>query len=427
MIKRTYSKFLAVLALLGMTFSIIGIQAPVKAAPAEQVKIVINGTEVPSDASPVIIADRTYVPIRVISEGLGAEVDWKSENQQVIINWKSNAVPYIAADKLGQVQIIIDGQLLNIPESYGKPYINVAAGRTMIPLRIVGEALGCEVDWIDASRTVIIKYEPISVDNQLLLDLAQYKTNLKLMDGSVIDSLQLINQDCSAYSAEQLDVFRTYRDQLCKYQPTVTLPNGEIISSCDLSIVGNSYLSSEQLKKWITNETPRIKANMTEKGLPFNPIPDLADLYIKIGAAYGIRGDIAFCQAAKETGYWQFTGSVQPWQNNYCGLSAIGSPMSGQESLNGADPSLVHFEAGVHGAIFNSPASGVEAHIQHLYAYACKASLPSGKVLIDPRYSLVSRGIGPTWQGLNARWAVPGTTYGQSLISDYWQKAVNCN
>jgi len=46
-------------------------------------------------------------------------------------------------------------------------------------------------------------------------------------------------------------------------------------------------------------------------------------------------------------------------------------------------------------------------------------------VLVDPRYTLVSRGRAPTWQGLNARWAVPGTTYGQSIIHDYWYKALN--
>ena len=34
----------------------------------------------------------------------------------------------------------------------------------------------------------------------------------------------------------------------------------------------------------------------------------------------------------------------------------------------------------------------MEAHIQHLYAYASRDSLPSGKVLADPRFNLVSRG-----------------------------------
>jgi len=412
---------LAVIAAVGWT---LGGQATAEAAGV--IKIIINGSQVPSDTNPVVIADRTYVPLRVISENLGAKVEWKSATGQVVINWRTTSTPTLPTSKPGENQIVIDGQVLVIPTDYGRPYVTSQyPQRTMIPLRAVGEALGCDVNWIQASNTVVINSKTISADNQLLIDLARYQTNLKLMTGTVINSEQLLNYDASAFTADQLGIFRTYREQLSKYPQTVALPNGEVINSGNLTIMGNSYLTAAQLRKWITDETPRISANMASRGLQFTPIPDLADLYIQIGAKYGIRGDIAFCQAAKETGYWQFTGSVQPWQNNYCGLWATGSPLTGQESFNGADPNMVRFEAGIHGAIFVSPAAGVEAHIQHLYAYANNQSLPSGQTLIDPRYSLVSRGIAPAWLGLNARWAVPGTTYGQSIIYDYWLKAAN--
>lgn len=445
---------MAILALLAMVACILGGQIPAEAG--QVIKIFINGSEVPSDTSPEVILGRTYVPVRVISENLGAKVDWKQDTRQVVINWRTTSTPSLPPAKQGEIQIIIDGQALDIPNDYVKPY--VTNGRTMIPLRAIGEALGCEVSWskesntadiktktplpvisvnelssenqasseaIKPSNTSDIKIFTVSMDNQLLKELAKYRTNLKLMDGSVINSEELMNKDAFAYNAEQFAVFKTYRDQLANYQQTVILPTGELINAADLNITGNSYLTADQLKKWIVNETPRINAKMTAEGLQFRLIPDLAELYIKIGAQYGIRGDIAFCQAAKETGFWQFTGSVQPWQNNYCGLWATGSPLTGQESLNGADSSLVRFETGVHGAIFVSPEAGVEAHIQHLYAYATKNPLPPSKVLIDPRYSLVSRGIGTTWLKLNARWAVPGTIYGQSIIYDYWLKAVN--
>ncbi len=447
-----YRGVMTIMALLVMAACIlVGGQTPAEAG--QTVKIFIDGREVPSDTSPEVIAERTYVPIRVISENLGAKVEWKQDTRQVVVNWRSTSTSSLPPAKQGEIQIIIDGQALLIPTDYGKSY--ATNGRIMIPLRVVGEALACEVKWIKESNTVDIKSKTslpvisvnvlpsekqasldaikpsntsdikiltVAADNQLLRDLAQYRTNLKLMDGSVINSEELMNKDAFAYSAEQFAVFKTYRDQLAKYQPTVILPTGELINAADLTITGNSYLTADQLKKWIVSETPRIMAGMTAEGLQFRPIPELAELYIKIGAQYGIRGDIAFCQAAKETGFWQFKGDVQPWQNNYCGLWAIGSPLTGEESLNGADSSLIRFETGVHGAIFKSPAAGVEAHIQHLYAYATKNPLPPGKALIDPRYSLVNRGIGPTWIKLNARWAVPGITYGQSILSDYYKK-----
>ena len=399
------------------------------------------------DQQPIIIDGRTYVPLRVISENMGAKVEWIDDSRQVIILWENQSIDVWPDSQGEDVQIIIDGKILEIPSALGKAYIS-ELGRTMIPLRAVGEAMSCEVNWINESRTVEINFTPPAVnkeeetpgnDNQvenpgsneeqanlqLLKDLAGYRTNLKLMDGKVINSKDLSSCQPADFSAEQLEVFKTYLSQLSKYQAVITLPNGSQTNVADITILGESYLTAEQLEKWIEDETPRLISKANASGLEFKPIPDLAKLYIDIGKEYGIRGDIAFCQAAKETGYWQFTGSVMPEQNNYCGLWATGSPLTGQESLNGADPNQVTFTVGLHGATFTTPAAGVEAHIQHLYAYATRDPLPAGEVLVDPRFALVNKGIAPAWLQLNARWAVPGTTYGQSILADYWLKAAD--
>lgn len=396
------------------------------------------------DQQPVIIDGRTYVPFRVIGENMGAKVEWIAEERQVIILWKKQDLDIWSDSRGEDVQIIIDGRVLEIPTDLGKAYIS-EQGRTMIPLRAVGQAMDCEVDWINESRTVVINYDrPVSGEErvpanepheqadaadqsnlQLLKDLAAYRTNLKLMDGKVLNSEELSNHQPADFTAEQLVVFKTYLTQLSQYQALITLPDGSKVNSADITILGNSLLTARQLTAWIEKETPRLMTKAAANGQEFKPIPDLAQLYIDIGKEYGIRGDIAFCQAAKETGYWQFTGSVTPEQNNYCGLWATGSPLTGQESLNGADPDQVTFVAGLHGATFATPAAGIEAHIQHLYAYATKNPLPNGKVLVDPRFALVNKGIATTWLQLNARWAVPGTTYGQSILADYWAKAAN--
>jgi Copper amine oxidase N-terminal domain./Mannosyl-glycoprotein endo-beta-N-acetylglucosaminidase. len=396
---------------------------PAFAAAQPVVNIVINGKVVPSDCEPVIISGRTYVPLRVVSENLGAQVTWVDTNRQIVINWHTSSTPNLPQAAPGDIQIIIDGQVLVVPSNMGKPFIN-DKGRTMVPLNALGTALNCDVKWLADSYTVDIRSKTVSSpDNQLLIDLAGYQSNLKLMDGSVINSGDLASRSASSFSANQLAVFKSYRDELSKYGTSVSLPSGEIINYNDLSIRGDSRLTAAQLKKWIKNERARVSTSSDSQDLQLKSVYDLADLYIKIGTEYGVRGDLAFCQAAKETRYFLFTGSVQSWQNNYCGLYATGSPCTGLENCNGADSKQVRFQAGVSGAIFATPAAGVEAHIQHLYAYATNKALPAGKTLVDPRFSLVSKGIAPTWQGLNARWAVPGTSYGQSIISDYWLKA----
>lgn len=49
------------------------------------IKIAVDGKEVKTDAEPFIYEGRTFVPIRVISEALGAEVDWNDKTKTVEI------------------------------------------------------------------------------------------------------------------------------------------------------------------------------------------------------------------------------------------------------------------------------------------------------------------------------------------------------
>ena len=46
---------------------------------------VVNGEKVKLDSPAFIENDRTYTPIRFISEELGAKVEWLPETQQVVI------------------------------------------------------------------------------------------------------------------------------------------------------------------------------------------------------------------------------------------------------------------------------------------------------------------------------------------------------
>ena len=154
---------------------------------------------------------------------------------------------------------------------------------------------------------------------------------------------------------------------------------------------------------------------------------ELIDLYLSIGAKYGIRGDIAYLQAVLETGWFKFNRPdsylkydevnkkwvrvneprpeglyVVPEDNNFCGLGVTGR--------YGDEASLCRFD---------SAALGVEAHIQHLYAYACKSPLPSGTTRVDPRFDLVTRGCAPNWNDLgNGYWAAdPG--YSDKILKSY--------
>lgn len=151
-------------------------------------------------------------------------------------------------------------------------------------------------------------------------------------------------------------------------------------------IMGNSVLNPIQLTNYIRKYNPNFETL-------------IAKSFIEIGKIYGIRGDVACCQSILETGWFKFIGSsVKPEQHNYCGLGATGG--------------------GVAGCSFDTIEKGVEAQIQHLFAYACKLDVPSGRTLYDPRFKYVARGIAPRWVDLNLRWCT-GSDYGEKILEIY--------
>lgn len=143
-----------------------------------------------------------------------------------------------------------------------------------------------------------------------------------------------------------------------------------------LSIMGDSTATEAQLLTYLA----AVNFAALEE---FSNLPGL---YLEEGKAEGVRGDAAFCQACKETGFFKFQGDVKKDQNNFCGLGATG----------GGNP----------GHSFENHCMGVRAHIQHLKAYG--STEPLVNECIDPRFKYVSSGAAPTFEDLAGKWAVPG-------------------
>lgn len=165
----------------------------------------------------------------------------------------------------------------------------------------------------------------------------------------------------------------------------------QTVSAYDNSIIGTPLASQEQCVRYLLSNNPNPDITVSPQ--------QLVSYYYEEGEREGIRPDVAFAQALKETGFFRYGGDVIPQQNNFCGLGTTGG--------------------GVKGAFFATAQLGVRAHIQHLLAYSSTRE-PSEPV-IDPRYQLVRDSYGTrtlgTWEDLNGRWAVPGYTYGQSILS----------
>lgn len=146
--------------------------------------------------------------------------------------------------------------------------------------------------------------------------------------------------------------------------------------------MGKSVLTEYQMETFLHKINPNA--------------PYLAKIFLREGAKENIRGDIAFAQSLKETGYFRYGGVVLPEYNNFAGIGAIDPNQKGKA------------------ARFATPEEGIRAQIQHLKAYA--TTEPLNEERVDPRFHLVQRGSAPNLEDLNGKWAVPGTTYGQDIM-----------
>jgi hypothetical protein len=99
-------------------------------------RLYVLGKILDYDVAPIIREGRTLVPLRSISEGLGALVDWNPDNVTVTI--ERNGV---------FIELQVNSNLVKLGEK--EMNIDVSAeiisGRTFVPLRFVGEILGEEV------------------------------------------------------------------------------------------------------------------------------------------------------------------------------------------------------------------------------------------------------------------------------------------
>lgn len=152
-----------------------------KSAFAQDIKIIVNNQEVISDVAPYIENGRTMVPIRVITEYLGYDINWFSSDQSMTI-MKNNpltganegtiglaigipAIVIFDPQTITDCYYMVEDGLINYEEA-GKIMFDNSTGialdtfpviknsRTFVPLRVVSEYMGLNVNWDNSTRTV---------------------------------------------------------------------------------------------------------------------------------------------------------------------------------------------------------------------------------------------------------------------------------
>lgn len=162
------------------------------------------------------------------------------------------------------------------------------------------------------------------------------------------------------------------------------------VKKSETLMMGASQVPVEQAIQWAKNN------NADQRFI------NVAVIYWKYGELTGLRPELLYAQAAKETGYGRYGGAVLPEQNNWAGIktaTAVGDATYDHES-------------------FATPDDGVRAHFNHMGAYV--GNQPIGEP--HGRYYSVSKiawaGSVTTLEELGGKWC-PDLYYGYSILHNY--------
>lgn len=148
-IKKIISVMLALITVL--------ITVPCKAQG--NIRVVINNQELYTSVPPLIVDDRTLVPIRPLAEAMGCEVAWINATQTANITSDAIIISMTIGSKwVGKKKRVGGGS-----PTYSETDVpaQIIDGSTYIPARAFAEALDAVVGWDSTTNTVMIVYDTV--------------------------------------------------------------------------------------------------------------------------------------------------------------------------------------------------------------------------------------------------------------------------
>lgn len=118
---------------------------------SSEILVRINENYVDFDQPPVIVNDRTLVPVRKVLEAMGVVVDWNAETRTVLASRDNVSITMTVDTNI--INYTVDGKTTPIETDVAAQIIG---DRTMFPARAIVECFYASVDWDGATRTVIV-------------------------------------------------------------------------------------------------------------------------------------------------------------------------------------------------------------------------------------------------------------------------------
>jgi len=115
----------------------------------------VDGQKTILEAPPTIMKNRTFVPVRFISEAFGAKVDWDHQEQKISIFYDNITINlWLTSSKVEKQTKTGDDIKIETFVLESPPFIY--HDRTLIPIRFISESFGAQVHWDSKIQKVTI-------------------------------------------------------------------------------------------------------------------------------------------------------------------------------------------------------------------------------------------------------------------------------
>lgn len=267
---------------------------------SEEIKINLDTKKIVIEdgMQPIIIENRTLVPLRSVLEKMGASVFWDSAERKVSITKDSDTVifeinsNFITKNSSEKIEIDVPAKIIN--------------NFTMIPIRAIAQAFNCTVEWEASTKTINIYTQNFNSST----------VNLDTEVNSKSGGITLVWDQISNTSANNLESKKQPIQGLDVLSPTwfaIYNNSGDITDKGSLEYVTWAKKQGYQLWGLVTNSfdsviTHNALSNKETRTKIINTLCELSEKYSLDGI------NIDFESVAKEDGdyYLQFIKEATP-------------------------------------------------------------------------------------------------------------------
>lgn len=123
------------------------VQPSESSAKAKEIYVFMDGKQVLFTNPPVVTKGTTQIEFRPVFEALGMTVQWNAKNKKIIGTKKGLKIEMTLNNRTA----LLNGKRVQMPMAP-----SIKNGRTLVPLRFVGEASGKKVAWNGNVQMIII-------------------------------------------------------------------------------------------------------------------------------------------------------------------------------------------------------------------------------------------------------------------------------